>query len=382
MAPLVAILATLDTKADESDFLAACFAASGVDVRVIDTGTAGGRHDVDDVIAHTQTTLRELVASGTLGGVIALGGGRGSWTAAQVLRALPLGLPKMLVSTQAHRASGLLVGTDIVFVPAITDIAGINPILGPILSRAAAALIGMVTVGRPAPDGRPAVAMTMFGVTTAGGDVVRTRLTEAGYLPVVFHANGAGGAAMEEFIGRNAFCAVLDWTTTELADEVAGGECSAGPDRLRAAGAVGIPQVVVPGAIDVISLPAERIDDTQGAGRVTYRHTPLAMLLRTSGDELVLIAADIAAKLNAATGPVHVLIPERGFSALDVEGGPFGDPSADRVFIDALGDALRQDIPMTVLPNHINDPAFAETASGVLVDMLSSSVTADQTISS
>ncbi len=210
--------------------------------------------------------------------------------------------------------------------------------------------------------------MTMFGVTTAGGDVARATLEEAGYDVVVFHATGAGGRTMERLISDGRFVGVLDWTTTEITQNLTGGLCDAGPNRLEAAAAAGIPQVIVPGALDVINvlppIPAEFAD------RASHWHLPTVPLVRASADDSARAAWFVAAKLASATGPAAVLIPEGGFSSLDIAGGAFADAAADAAFQSALRDALRSDIPVLTSPLHINDAAFAREAAQTLLAML------------
>lgn len=208
----------------------------------------------------------------------------------------------------------------------------------------------------------------MFGVTTAGGDVLRAALEAAGCEVVVFHATGAGGLAMERLAREGRFDAIVDWTTSEVTDHLTGGICTSGPTRLDAAAELGIPQVVVPGAVDVINvhLPIpERFAD-----RVTHMHLPTVPLIRASVEESAEIATWIAGKLARATGPVEVLIPTGGFSSLDIAGGPFHDPAATRGFADAIRAALPERIAVRELDHHINDPAFARSVADAVLAML------------
>ena len=224
--------------------------------------------------------------------------------------------------------------------PSVVDIAGVNRLLAPVLANAAAAICGMAEgVDVAQPPERPTVALTMFGVTTEGANHVRRFLTDAGCEVIVFHANGAGGQTMERLVREGAFKAVVDWTTSEITDELTGGLCTAGPGRLEAAGEAGVPQIVVPGAIDVINVLApipERF-----AGRTHHWHLPTVPLIRTSAEESREIGAWMAAKLSAARGPVRVLVPRRGFSALDKPGGPFEDGAADDAWEAAMRAGLR-----------------------------------------
>ncbi|HEY2592369.1 MAG TPA: Tm-1-like ATP-binding domain-containing protein, partial [Chloroflexota bacterium] len=319
-----------------------------------------------DGAARIASAMRQ---AGELHGIIGLGGGTGTWMASNTMRALPIGFPKLIVSTLAQHDARI----DTLVMPSVADIAGLNTLLTPILANAAAAVCGMVEARLPPTstvENRRSVAMTMFGVTTAGGTYVRERLERAGCEVVVFHANGNGGATMEDLVRRGMFAAVLDWTTTEVTDHLAGGVCDAGPTRLESASAVGIPQVIVPGAIDVINwrgaLPERWLD------RATHMHLPGVPLIRTSIAESRQIGDWMAGKLNQGSGPVHVLIPCGGFSALDIEGGPFWDPAADEAFVAALRGRLRPDIPVEEVADHINSEAFAKLAADALLGISAS----------
>jgi len=389
----IAVLATLDTKGAEASFLAAGIRARGheavlVDLSIPGPGAVPAQIDRARIaaaapapppdedrtaamarIAHgVAAVLAEEFAAGRLHGVVGLGGGTGSWMAAEATRTLPLGFPKLIVTTFVHGDGA----TDTAILPAVADIAGLNRVLAPVLANAAGAICGMAE--QPAPDlpsRRATIAMTMFGVTTAGGDALRAALEAAGCEVVVFHATGAGGLAMERLAREGRFDAIVDWTTSEVTDHLTGGICTSGPTRLDAAGELGIPQVVVPGAVDVINvhLPIpERF-----TGRVTHMHLPTVPLIRTSVAESAEIGAWIAAKLARTTGPATVLIPSRGFSALDIEGGPFHDPAANRAFADAIRSGLPTSIPVRELDLHINDPAFARAVADAVLDMLSDS---------
>jgi uncharacterized protein (UPF0261 family) len=304
---------------------------------------------------------------GDLHGVIGIGGGTGSWMSTAAMRSLPIGFPKLVVSTLAGRDSH----TDTLVMPSVADIAGLNKVLAPILANAAAAISGMVegigSVHQYASD-RPTVAMTMFGVTTRGGAFVRQFLEDAGCEVVVFHATGAGGSTMEELIRRGTFVGVLDWTTTEVTDHLTGGVCDAGPHRLEAAGALGLPQVIVPGAIDVINVGRGGIP-RRWAKRTSHMHLPGVPLVRTSLRESREIGSWIADKLSRSTGPVRVLIPAAGYSALDIRDGPFWDPVADEAFVAGLRKGLRPDIPIEIMPHHINDEAFAHSAAEAMLSL-------------
>jgi uncharacterized protein (UPF0261 family) len=386
----VAVLATLDTKGEEAQFVAQCLTLHGKRPWIVDLGISGApilegdtpraviarragrtleeiaalpRSDALRVVSAAATPiLAELQAERKVAGVIGLGGGTGSWLCNEVMRDLPLGFPKLLVSTlPAHDAS-----IDVVIMPAVADVAGLNSVLRPILVNAAGAVCGMIDRAEPVRSSSGAsIAMTMFGVNTEGATFARRFLEAAGCEVVVFHSNGAGGRTMEGLLAKGLFDAVLDWSITELTDEIAGGVCTAGPQRLEAAGRRGIPQLVVPGAIDVINFfntVPDRLKD-----RRFHMHLPTVSLVRASADECRKVGEVAAAKLNAARGPVHVLIPEGGYSALDRAGGPFEDKAADAAFVDALRANLTPAIPIELRPEHINSERFARAAADAML---------------
>jgi len=389
----ILVLATLDTKSSEAAFVADCIRQRGHQPWLVDLSIAGvspfpgdtsreaiaeaAGTTVEAIAALQRAAAMEVAASGAADlvramvdrgeaqAVIGIGGGTGTWLGTTVMRGLPLGFPKLLVSTLGSRDGS----TDIMVMPSVADIAGVNSLLGPILANAAAAVCGMAEGVGTAPDrSRPTIALTMFGVTTRGGTLARRFLEEAGCEVIVFHANGTGGKTMEDLIRQGVFAGVLDWTTSEVTDEIAGGICTAGPDRLEAAGAMGIPQVVVPGAVDVINIRGEI--PRRFAKRTFHMHLPHVPLIRTSVRESRAIGAWIADKLNQARGPVQVLIPEGGYSALDVAGGVFEDHAANEAFVSSLSRALRPDIPVEVLPDNINDEAFARAAADAMLALL------------
>jgi uncharacterized protein (UPF0261 family) len=394
------VLGTLDTKATEVGYLVARIEASGYRCWVVDIGTAGqpgmaadttrdqvreagGEPEGDDKTALMELMsvgagriLTRMITAGRLAGVVAMGGGQGSWMAARTMRELPLGLPKVLISTVALRASEYIGRSDLVFVPSVVDLAGLNRFVRQTLAQAASVLVGMIRADSgPGDDRRPLVGMTMFGVTTAGAEQVRRRLDAAGYEVAVFHANGIGGATMERLATAGAMVGVLDFTPTELADELAGGITTAGPHRLEAAGAAGLPQLLAPGALDVINFRGRDTVPARYAGRLFHQHTPMSTLMRTSAEESGTLGAIVAAKLNQARGPVRVLIPAGGFSQLDAPGGPFWDPEADEAFSATLRHDLNPAVPVDVLPHNINDREFADAAAETFLNLLRESAT-------
>lgn len=374
MSVSIAVLATLDTKGAEARFVCDQIGALGHVAIPLDLSLVRG--EIDDstrdllpeakhaamlrVVEHVSADLLALIDSGHVDGLIGMGGGQGTWLVAEVSKRLPLEFPKVLVTTLATRAGSYLEGTDVTIVPSITDIAGLNSLLRGVLERASGAIVGAAQQrSRGGARVSALTSITMFGVTTRGGTALKAALEERALDVAVFHANGNGGSLMEDLVRSGVISGVLDWTTTELADDLLGGIATAGPNRLVAAGREGVPQLIVPGALDVVNFGPIDSVPARFRSRVLHRHTPAATLMRTSAEDMVELARRMAAKLNAARGPVAVVVPEAGFSALSVRGGPFHNPQADRAWIDSMQAELDPSIPLTVLPLDINDPAFA-----------------------
>jgi uncharacterized protein (UPF0261 family) len=397
----VFVFATLDTKGREADFVRRLLTSWGVSVTLVDVGALGAPAIADDISSRrifelAGTTLdavrkhadrgeavtraaegaarlaREAYARGEVAGVLGLGGSAGTTIATAAMRALPLGVPKVMVSTLASGMVRQFVGDkDIFMLNSVVDILGLNRVSRQVLSQAARAIAGLVTYPGPAPqpEDRPLVAATMFGVTTICVERARETLERAGCEVLVFHATGNGGQAMEALIDEGLIAGVLDLTTTELADEHVGGFLSAGPDRLTAAGRAGIPQVVSSGALDMVNFYAPESVPAAFRDRLFYRHNANVTLMRTTPDENARIGASIAQKLSAAKGPVAILLPGRGVSAIDKDGQPFYDPTARR----ALHDAIRagvHGIEVAELDLHINDPGFADAAARKLLELM------------
>lgn len=391
----VLLLATLDTKGPEAQHLASVIRGAGVPALVLDLSVFGEpavpadvaraavaraagaevaalrglpRADALAVMADGATILaRRLLDEGGLAGVAAVGGSQGTVAGTRVMRALPFGLPKVMVSTMASGHTQPYVGTaDITMVFPVVDLAGLNRFCRAVLDGAGRAIAGMARDWCPLPAATtPEVAVTMFGATTPCVAAVAARLRALGIEPVTFHANGGGGRALEAWLARGEFDGVLDLTTTELADELAGGLRSAGPDRLEAAGQRGLPQVIAPGAMDMVNFgPPETVPPAY-AGRRLHRHNPGTTLMRTTAEENVRLGRWLAEKLNRARGPRAVAVPLRGFSSYDVAGGPFFDPEADRALVEGLRAGLAPGLPLVEVDAHINDPAFA----GAVVDL-------------
>jgi uncharacterized protein (UPF0261 family) len=401
----IGVICTLDTKGVHALFLRDLIERRGHRVLLIDTGLLGspaataevprervaaaagfdledlaGRGDraqaLASMTAGATALVTELHQRGELDGVLGIGGGSGTAVASGVMRALPFGFPKVMVSTMAGGDVARYVGTnDIAMLNSVTDIMGLNPILRRILANGAGAIAGMVEMAgaEPRDEGvrtRKTVAITAFGVTTRAAMRCHALLEEAGYSTMIFHANGTGGRAMEELVQQGSIDAVLDLTTTELADELCGGKLSAGPRRLEAAGARGIPQVVLPGAMDMVNFGPPETVPAKYASRHLHRHSTGTTVMRTTREENAELGKWVGEKLARATGPTVLLLPLRGFSEYDREGGVFHDPEADRAFIDSAVAALGERGSVVRLDATINDPACAEEAVALLLGLM------------
>ncbi|OPC83794.1 hypothetical protein B4N89_25190 [Embleya scabrispora] len=407
--PTVVLIGTLDTKGSEYAWLAYRLRARGAEVVLMNVGVLGDSlaqadvqagevaaaagTDLEDLRTRADrgaattamaegaaSILRELYERGRVDGVLAMGGSGGSAIASHAMRALPVGVPKLLVSTMAAGDVSPYVGAvDVTMMYSVVDIAGINRLSERILGNAADAIAGMAggyaedraAVAGVTGEGRPLVAASQFGVTTPAVDAARERLNELGYEVLVFHATGAGGRAMENLAAGGFLAGVLDLTTTELADDLVGGVLSAGPERLTAAGRVGLPQVVGVGALDMVNFGPRDTVPPRFEDRLLYVHNPTVTLMRTTPAENAELGRRIAAKLRDATGPTALYLPLRGISAIDVEGGPFYDSDADT----ALFDALRAGLDGTAVELYeaatdINDPAFAKAAADRLHELI------------
>ncbi len=387
--PTVVLVGTLDTKGAEYAFLRERLIARGVDVVVVDAGvnepvgiepdvsrgdvaraagsdtdalaTAGDRGEaVTAMGAGAESVVLGLFAAGRLDGILALGGSGGSSIAARAMRALPVGVPKLLVSTVASGDTRPYVGAvDVTMMYSVVDIAGVNRVSARIMANAAGAIVGMVESVVATVTEKPLVAATMFGVTTPCVTTARARLEEHGYEVLVFHATGAGGQSMEALAKGGFLVGVLDATTTELADELVGGVLSAGPERLEAAGAAGLPQVVSLGALDMVNFGPRESVPAAFADRNLYVHNPTVTLMRTTAAECSELGRTIGRKLSAATGRTAVFVPLGGLSMIDVPGQPFYDPEADAALVAGLKETLAEGVELHERPEEINDDAFA-----------------------
>lgn len=396
----IGIIGALDTKGAEFAFLKAEIEKRGFKTLVVDTGVLGeayfepdvsrsqvaeaGGSDLDRLLERKDRgeamavmtkgvaeVARELYKNRRIDGIISMGGGGGTVIGTSAMRALPVGFPKLMVSTLASGDTTPYVGTtDITMMPSVVDVAGVNRISRRIYTNAAGAICGMVQGEPDESEDKPLIAASMFGNTTTAVDHAREIMEAKGFEVLVFHATGTGGQTMEALAADGYIAGVLDITTTEWADEICGGVLSAGPHRLEAAAKAGIPQVVVPGCIDMCNFWARDTVPEKYSDRTFYEWNPNVTLMRTTPRENQRMGEIFAEKLNSATAPVAVLIPLKGYSQLDLEGQPFYWPEANQAFIEALKRDLRQDIPVTELDYDINAPEFSSQVAETLLAML------------
>ncbi|MES2686136.1 MAG: Tm-1-like ATP-binding domain-containing protein [Pseudomonadota bacterium] len=385
------VVGTFDTKAAELSYIASLLRAAGLRTVTVDIGTrspagvadinarevashhpdgAGAVFDAADrgvaVIAMSQALcalVRERLATGTIAGMLGVGGSGGSSMIAPAMRLLPIGVPKLLVSTMAAGDVSAYVGvTDMTLMYPVTDIAGLNRLSRTVLANAAHALAGMLLHHAPPADTRdkPSIGLTMFGVTTPCVQAVRDLLADE-FDTQVFHANGAGGRTLEALAAAGMLRAVVDITTTEVGQHLAGGVCDAGPNRLDAAARHGLPWVGSVGALDMINWGAQSTVPERHRGRTFHVHNADVTLMRSNTQEMQAAAQRIAAQLNQATGPVRLLLPLGGLSMLDAPGQPFHDPQANAAFFAVLQQhfVVSDTHHLIALPHHINDPAFS-----------------------
>ena len=403
----ILVIGAFDTKASEHAFLAEKIAEQGCDTLFLNIGTlgstelfsvditadevakAGGEslesiqnkkdrgHAMKVMSQGAPVLVKQLYEEEKIDGIIGMGGSGGTSVITAAMRNLPLGFPKICVSTAASGNTAPFIGTrDIVLIPSIVDVAGLNRISKVVFSRAAGAICGMVQATPPVgEDERPIIAASMFGNTTACVSLCQQMLEKQGYEVLIFHAVGSGGKSMEELVDEGYVKAVLDITTTEWADELCQGVFSAGPDRLSAPGRKGIPHLIVPGCIDMANYTGVDSIPPKFRNRNLYKWNPTVTLMRTNVEENRHMGEIFAQKANAAKGPVGFLIPTKGFSILDSlkeDGTPnlFWDPKADAAFIQALKENLNDDISVVEVETDINDPVFAEKAVDILLNWI------------
>jgi uncharacterized protein (UPF0261 family) len=400
----VVLVGALDTKGEEFRFVRDLIQQRGLETLVVDFGVVGDPPFLPDISAAevakaggssladlragankaramqvmadglTQVVV-DLHRAGRLGGILGMAGGGGTSVATAAMRALPIGVPKLMASTLAGGDVSAYVGTvDITMMPTVVDVAGLNSISRGIYTNAAAAIAGMVSQQATHPaspiGARPLITASMFGASTPCVDRARAALEGAGYEVLVFHATGTGGRTMESLIASGFITANLDLTTTELADFVCGGVLSAGPDRMMAAARAGIPTVLAPGCVDMCNFRGGDTVPEKYHERNLYRWNPNVTLMRTTPAENIRIGQMIAAAANASLGPVAILLPLKGVSQLDRPGGPFWDPEADSACFEAIKASLKPGIPVIQVDANINDPVFADRAVEELMRIL------------
>ncbi|QNB46374.1 UPF0261 family protein [Thermanaerosceptrum fracticalcis] len=397
----VVVLGTLDTKGQEFKFIKDVIESAGIGTLVIDAGVKGtpyfqpdvtreevaqaGGSSLTELLAKDDrgeavTTMmkgateivKKLYAEGKVAGIIGMGGTAGTTIGSSAMRALPVGVPKVLVSTVASGDTRPYVGVkDITMMYSVVDISGLNSLARKILANAAFAVAGMAKGRVEVPeDEKPLIGATMFGVTTPCVTKAREYLEEKGYEVLVFHATGTGGQAMESLVEAGFIKGVLDITTTEWCDELVGGVLSAGPHRLEAAGKMGIPQVVSTGALDMVNFgPLDTVPE-KFKGRNLYKHNPTVTLMRTLPEECKRLGEIIAEKLNMAQGPTKVVLPLKGVSLIAIEGKPFYDPDADKALFEAIRVNLDPRIELVEMDTDINDPEFALYLARSLDEMM------------
>ena len=401
MAKTVCIVGTMDTKGIEFAFIKTQIESTGVSTCVINTGILGDSQLTPDISADevaqaggsslqalrdegdrgnsvtvmaqgAAALVAEKQAAGEIDGIISLGGSAGTTIGTTAMQAVPVGVPKIMVSTLASGdTSPYVQSKDICMMYSVVDIAGINRLSRQILANAAGAIVGMVNAEAPAAAGdKPLIAATMFGVTTPCVTKAREILETAGYEVLVFHATGTGGQAMEDLVKGGFLAGVLDATTTELADELVGGILSAGPDRLEAAGQSGLPQVVAPGALDMVNFGPPDTVPEKFSDRLFYQHNPTVTLMRTTAEETAELGRIMARKLSEAQGPTTVIIPTQGVSAIDKTGQPFDSPEARAAWIDNLKAHIGDNVAIIEMDAHINDDEFATTLAETLLESI------------
>src|SRR5262245_44840103 len=402
----IAILGTMDTKGEEHAYVAEIIQKKGHKTLVVDVGAlepprlapdvkreevaAAAGVDLNALIAKrargetikamsngAPIVLTRLLQEGRIDGVISLGGGGGTRIVTAAMRALPIGVPKVMVSTLASGNTAQYLGVkDIVMIPSIVDVAGLNRISREILARAAGAICGMVeTPAPPASADKPLIVASMFGNTTKCVQHAKEVLEAAGFEVLVFHATGIGGRTMESLIEAGMVDGVLDITTTEWADEFGGGFLGAGPNRLEAAAKTGTPAVVTPGCLDMVNFYAPESVPERFRGRRFYQHNPQVTLMRTTAEENAEIGKILAQKLNASIGPVSVMIPKKAISVISAPGQSFHEPAADEALFSAIKTNIRSDIAVVEMNSEINDPTFAEACAVALLQHIRATTT-------
>ena len=397
----IAVLGTFDTKGEEHAYVAELIRQQGHEVLLIDAGSldpptivpdlsreqlvgASGtglaasvhRRDRGEAVKvmseGAAVVVAKLATEKKIHGIISLGGGGGTAIGTAAMRALPVGFPKLMVSTLAASENvPTYIGVkDVVMMPSVVDVAGLNRISRPIFANAAGAICGMVEAKAPPVDGKPIIAASMFGNTTDCINQAKLILEEAGYEVLVFHATGTGGRAMESLVESGLVSGVLDLTTTEWADEFVGGILGAGPTRMEAAARNGVPAVIAPGCLDMVNFGSRDTIPEKFSERLFYEHNPQVTLMRTTPEECADLGRILADKANLSAGPCSVLIPTQAISIISAPGQPFNDPAADQALFSAIKSNLREDIELKELSLAVNDPEFSRIAAETLLAFL------------
>jgi len=401
MAKTVVIVGALDTKGEEFAYTKGIIEKLGVKTLLVDFGVMGkpalapditreevakagggdlaylasGSHKDEAMKTMAKglaVVVKKLYDDGKLDGIFGMGGSGGTSIATRAMRTLPVGVPKMMISTLGGGDVSAYTGAkDIAFIPSIVDVAGLNSISREIFANGAGAIAGMVLSEKPAGvESKLLITASMFGNTTTCVNAAREIIEKEGYEVLVFHATGTGGKTMESLIADGYIAGSLDITTTELADEVCGGVFSAGPERVQAASKANIPAVIVPGCVDMANFDAIDTVPEKYKGRNLYEWNPNVTLLRTNVEENIKMGEMIAAAANLSSAPVAVVLPLKGVSMLDSEGERFWDPEADQACFDAIKKNLKPGIPVVEMDNNINDPAFSTKVAETLLEML------------
>lgn len=398
----ILMLGCFDTKGEDFSFLRKCILAQGEKVITINTGVMGTTahfpidfesnlvaleagltiedlrkeedrgHAVDIMGKGAAKIASKLMAEGRIKAAIGMGGGGGTYIALSAMQEIPLGVPKLCLTTLAAKDLSRQIGSkDITLMPSVVDVAGLNSISKRLMSQAAAAICAMAKVSTTdddAPSG--SIAISMFGNTTACVDKCSELLKKQGYEVFAFHATGVGGRTMEALIREGCFDAVLDITTTELADDLCGGICSAGPDRLSAAAEMGIPQVVVPGCLDMVNFAQLDTVPAEYKSRKLYSWAPDVTLMRTNKEENKILGKTLSNKLNQSTVATAVLLPLKGVSQIDAEGKVFYRPDINQVLFDTIKKHVKQTVKVIEVNAHINDEKFSEMSVKILLKMI------------
>ena len=396
------MLGCFDTKGEIFAFLRSCLRAQGAKVMAVNVGVMGSTElfpvaiDAEEICEEAGENLEALRAKNDRGyameimgrgaakvlanlqalekidAVIGMGGGSGTYVTLKSMQSLRLGMPKICISTLASKDLSDLVGVkDVLLMPSVVDVAALNSIIKPIIQQAAAAIVAMSGVVIPENSATSKrIAISMFGNTSACVDHCTQLLEAKGFEVMTFHANGVGGKALESLTLEDCFAGVLDITTTELADELCNGICTAGPNRLEAAVKMGIPQVVVPGCMDMVNFGTMDSVPSTYKNRQLYSWVPTVTLMRTNEEENKALGEILAKKLNHGSGHVAILFPAKGLSQLDAEGNVFYNPEVNHILSDSIEKNLNSDIAFMNLPLHINEKEFAEKAVTTLMEMM------------